>query len=395
MMAVSLTAMFSARSLCLVLLLSSGIALTCVDGIRQEADLALAGYPPRFGFSTRSFPREDVANQMVYVTCDGRNAIGEEAPKEFGGLWWMDGNPAPETVASFGHAEWTRGVEACKKVKLSHYSQKEADEGTIKDPFGNSVPCQGRMILAFWEDRMWAMPSTSVGFLYEEAGTVGDSHMEFVCGGPDPENLTVCKVGASTGPEMAEQSWFKLLPKNLRDLGAQAFNALAKFSMVKVNEDYWIRYSLGSRFPYHLKRISDCRGQPVARHWDQFTSNGTAAPYHQRDVYGNGGDNRSHVADVPSELFVRVSNRGSCRKDTGGTCSTGHCAPESRAECSESACLCGNGTCAQDGKCGGNETWANQEWWLDSSASAPAGSSGWWAAALCLLVARLLGMASP
>merc|ERR1740123_34251 len=122
-----------------------------------------------------------------------------------------------------------------------------------------------------------------VGSLYEKAGTLGDSRMEFVCGGPSARNLTICKVGAfAPGPEAADGSTLEKMRRKLLELGAGAFNSLATFSMVRVSEDYWIRYSTGD-FPYHLKRISDCGGKPVERHWRQFTSNGTERPYVEKD----------------------------------------------------------------------------------------------------------------
>lgn len=360
----------------------------CTTGfcVRHDLEVASQGFP-RFGFGLQHFRREDVAKNMVFATCDGRNAIGQQVPALWGGLWWMDGNPAPETVASFGHAEWIPGVQACKDVKLSHYEEEEKSAGIIKDPHGNTEPCQGRMIVAFWEDRMWAMPDTLVGRAYEAAGTVGDSHMEFVCGGPSQTNLTICKVGAFPGPEKAPESKIEQWRRKLLELGADAFNSLAAFSMVRVNEDYWIRYSLGDKFPYHLKRISDCNGKPVERHWRQFLSNGTERPYVEKDIYGNGGDDREHVAKVPENLFTRISKEGSCRKETGDHCSGKMCAPERQAVCDVSSCVCGPGTCAQDGKCGGNETWANHRWWLEKgSAHARLQPFSWLAATSCTLL---------
>jgi len=353
-----------------------------------EVEVANRGYP-RFGFGLRHFPREDVSKNMVFATCDGRNAIGQKVPAIFGGLWWMDGNPAPETVASFGHAEWMPGQQACKDVKLAHYSKEEQDAGIIKDPHNNTEPCQGRMMVAFWEDRMWAMPDTMVGRAYEAAGTAGDSHMEFVCGGPSPDDLTICKVGASPGPDVADQPYLEKLRRQLLDLGAQAFNSLATFAMVRVNKDYWIRYSLGDSFPYHLKRIVDCDGKPVERHWRQFVSNGTDAPYVEKDVYGHGGDTRKTVAKVSKDLFVRISNEGSCRKETGDHCSGKLCASSRQAVCDAAVCVCGTGKCAQDGKCGGNETWANQRWKLEpDSAFARLQPFSWLLVISCMLLFR-------
>jgi len=312
----------------------------------------------------KTFQPEHVAENMVYVDCDGKNAVGAPVPAIFAGLWWMDGNPAPETVASFGHATWMPGVEACKEAKMQTYSDEERNNGVLIDPFGDTVPCQGRMIVPFWEDRIWAMPDTHVGGTYEKVGTAGNSNMEFVCGGNDPNDLTICKVGASTGTEQREM--LKRMFNDVKDVGAQAFNFLARFSMVKVNSDYWIRYSLDGVYPYHLKRITDCAGAKVEPHWSQFMSQGTAKPIFQKDIYGHGGDTRDHVAKVPELLFVRwnkapppVGSGFFCSRFTGGTCNLVGCSSWRNAKCvkkqvlgeSSWACECGEGECEENGMC--------------------------------------------
>jgi hypothetical protein len=155
------------------------------------------------GFEYKQFPRAQIAQNMLWSNCNGINAVGARVPKQLGGLWWMDGNPAPETVASFGHAIWYPGVAACRNstLGLASYTQAERNAGVVRDAFGlNPVPCQGRMIVAFWEDRIWAMPETKIGHAYEVAGTTADSHMEFVCGGPSEDDLQICTLGASVGP---------------------------------------------------------------------------------------------------------------------------------------------------------------------------------------------------
>merc|ERR1712107_437030 len=124
--------------------------------------------------------------------------------------------------------------------------------------------------------------------------------------------------------------------------------------MVKVSPDAWIRYSTKTNFPYYLKRIVDCNGEQVQPHWDQFNSRGTAKPVSQPDVFGHGADNRSHVAPVPDDLFVRESTVGTCRKDTGGRCRFSSCYSDRNSECVNGQCVCKADACAQDGIFGGH-----------------------------------------
>lgn len=207
----------------------------------------------------KDFKPDEIAESMLYADCKGKTATGEHIPAEWGGLWWMDGNPAPETVASFGRAHWYPGAKGCRKTEMD-----------------------------------------------------------------------------------------------------QAFNKAAKFSMVKVNSDYWMRYSLDGIYPYHLKRIIGCNGRPVQPHWKQFLSNGKERPQVIEDVYGHGGDKRTHVAKVSQDLFVRWNSHpkpeGSgwtCAKDTGGRCHVLGCDHWRKATCDEHRrCMCPKNHCrGAAGKC--------------------------------------------
>merc|ERR1712050_645009 len=111
--------------------------------------------------------------------------------------------------------------------------------------------------------------------------------------------------------------------------------------MVRVNENYWIRYSLNDgSYPYYLKRIVNCDGSRVQPNWDLYMSNGTGIPPRTKDLYGNGGDDREHVADVPPIQFVRWSTEdppaGSgvgCFRETGDSCRLFACASWQNAIC--------------------------------------------------------------
>jgi len=300
--------------------------------------------------------KQDIAKEMLYSSCDGTNALGQKIPKGWGGLWWMDGNPAPETVASFAHALWEPGAAGCSNAKLQHYTAEEKRTNTLKDQFGDTVECQGRMIVPFWEDRIWSMPDTQMGKQYELVGTKANSNMEFVCGGPSVDDLTICKVGASTGSDGT--ALYKSFMKTFAAAGGQAFNALANFAMVKVSADYWIRYSLSDgSYPYFLKRIVGCNGSP-GPYWDLFMSNGTGVPPREKDLYGHGGDTREHVATVTEMQFVRWNQEDppagsgwTCVTDSGGTCAVMGCNAVHNSVCVEGRCMCKPGQCSQGGVC--------------------------------------------
>jgi hypothetical protein len=246
------------------------------------------------------FQTTQIADNMIYSDCDGKTADGDKIPAEFGGLWWMDGNPAGvfETVASFGHAHWRSGPEECKRSTLSAYTEEEREKGIVRSPHGDEVPCQGLLLFPFYADRIWAMPNTWMAKLYAQVGTIINQNMEFVCGGASADNLTVCKLGASQG--LVSSAWNQLREWFIAD----PFNIAWKFSMVKVNSDSWIRYSFGDSHQYYLKRIINCDGKEHTQHMKRFLSNGSAEPDRQADVFGNGGDDRDYVAAVPEELFV-------------------------------------------------------------------------------------------
>lgn len=309
----------------------------------------------------KNFPKQDIAQEMLYANCNGITAVGKTVPKQWGGLWWMDGNPAPETVASFANALWEPGAAGCQKAELKHYTAAEKQSNTLKDQFGDEVPCQGRMLVPFWEDRMWAMPDTKMGVAYAEVGTKANSNMEFVCGGPSPDDLTICKVGASTGPDGT--AYYKTFMNMFAGAGGQAFNAMANFAMVRVNENYWIRYSLSDgSYPYYLKRIVGCDGKP-GPYWDLFMSNGMGVPPRDKDTYapatGEGrADTREHVANVTEMQFVRwnqepapMGSGWTCSTDTGGSCKVTGCSSVRNAECVDGRCMCRAGDCQEAGVC--------------------------------------------
>merc|ERR1712178_455769 len=143
---------------------------------------------------TQTFDRDKVAENMEYVNCNGDSRKGSNIPLDFSGLWWMDGNPAPEDVSSFGQGVWTPGLDGCRSSQVYHLSEDEKKRGTIKDYFENEVPCRGRLNMDYFDERTWAWPKSILSPEFVIGGPkLGAFRIEFVCGGEDPEFLTICK----------------------------------------------------------------------------------------------------------------------------------------------------------------------------------------------------------
>jgi len=247
----------------------------------------------------QSFKREDIAKNMVYVDCNGNSAKASGIPKDFGGLWWMDGNFAPEVVASFGQGTWFPGEEGCKGARIFHYGSDEKKKNIVKGPHKGSAQCRGRLMLPYWENRTWAFENIRGTHVFQAI----DFKAEFVCGGDDPNYLTVCKVA------MPADSVTNAVSKVIS-------NTVFAFAywMVRVNENLWVRYTPlpGGVFShqYFLKRITDCNGAPVEPYWGQFNSNGRGKDSFSgvRDAFGSRLWRRWSVSKVSSTLMVRAKS---------------------------------------------------------------------------------------
>eukprot|EP00928_Gymnodinium_smaydae_P064675 TRINITY_DN47952_c0_g1_i1.p1 TRINITY_DN47952_c0_g1~~TRINITY_DN47952_c0_g1_i1.p1 ORF type:complete len:508 (+),score=49.30 TRINITY_DN47952_c0_g1_i1:87-1610(+) len=309
------------------------------------------------------FKREDVGKHMLFAGCNGSTATGMHVPDAFQGLWWMDDDSSPQTVISFSRAYWESSQEACKNAALVYLASVERETNTITSPYNDTVPCQGRMILSFWEDRMLALPYTWTSHVYEEIAVRSNFHYEYVCGGDTPSNLTICKIGSYMGPQQGNTTG---LIDAIKQASVQAYNLYSRSSSVQVDANYWIRYVKSGFEKYHIKRIIDCNGLPVEPNWQQFVSGGTKSPVDRKDVYGNGGDTRSHVANVPAWLSLRwngdPSPNGSgalCSSLNGRSCAIFGCGSSSHGTCTTvqvsnstyQRCTCGVNECGIDGAC--------------------------------------------
>lgn len=191
----------------------------------------------------------------------------------------------------------------------------------------------------YFDERTWSWP---VSLLAPESvigkPKLGAFRIEFVCGGEDPDFLTICKVAV---PSSASKYISKVFPTD--------------YYMVRVSKTQWIRYTPtpAKVHQYYLKQIADCSGRRVEPYWHQFNSNGKDTPEFQPDVFGQGGDTRGHVDSVASTLYVRVNMAApQCPKRVGSCRFFKSCGESSDAICQEGVCFCGaKGQCATSGKC--------------------------------------------
>merc|ERR1712178_200690 len=200
------------------------------------------------------------------------------------------------------------------------------------------VPCRGRLNMDYFDERTWTWPASPlIPASLLSAPKLGAFKIEFVCGGEDPEFLTICKVAV---PSSAAKYMAKVFPTD--------------YYMVRVSKTQWIRYTptpVGLH-QYYLKQIVDCSGHKVEPYWHQFNSGGWDKPEFQPDVFGQGGDTRRYVERVASSQYVRVNVAApSCLKKVG-TCSwIKWCSKSSNSLCQDGVCLCAKGHCESSGRC--------------------------------------------
>lgn len=287
-----------------------------IDSGANSNATAKAKYNP-LNWIMRPFPRWDVADHMVRASCRGQTPNGDFIPNDFGGLFWQDGvmgRGSPEVVASFSSGKWEAGLDACRKSTIFHYTDDEKRSGTIKvgGPFQDSVPCRGVLRFFYFGHRTWAWNSlASLGLAAGAMGATltGTMQLEMVCGGKDPNFLTICKIS---------QKPHGKINRTLTNAASYVFPL--EWSQVRVADDMWVRYSLwpanklGIKIvgpdQYFVKRIVNCDGQPNTRFWKQFSWGGFATDLNtpHQDVFGNKLANKFRLTSpVPLMLSVRVS----------------------------------------------------------------------------------------
>ena len=94
-----------------------------------------------------TFYTKDTDQHMIYPDCDGHNdATDSNVPPEFSGLWWMDGNPASDYVASFGQSSWQSVADGYTCVSATLTNQQDDSTHT----------CLGGMDLNVYDEDIWS-----------------------------------------------------------------------------------------------------------------------------------------------------------------------------------------------------------------------------------------------
>jgi hypothetical protein len=238
------------------------------------------GTPGTYELTT--FHTKDTASAMVFPDENGDNADGTSVPPEFAGLWWMDGNPASDYVASFGRSNWQSVADdgyVCQNAKITNSANDE------------EFNCLGGMDIPVYDDSNWSWHDEALGHFVYGAVLGVQLTYTFECGGDDGGKLTYCQVYPNAAiPVTAAGSWISVPP------------SLVSFDMTRAGDDLWIRnsYIAGlDSFPhnYYLKRITMGDGSE-GEHWDDYMSHGHNPAPSVADVFGNGADERETVSDV-------------------------------------------------------------------------------------------------
>lgn len=258
----------------------------CCD---TAVDVTLVTHGPYMGspgtYELWTFETKNTADSMDYAKTDGTSLSGS-VPPEFAGLWWMDGNPASDYVASFGRSNWQSVADGyeCENSKLINAGLEEGDPN-------REIDCLGGLDINVYDENIWSWHDESLGRLVYGAVLGVQLTYTFECGGDDNGKLTYCQVFPNAAiPVTAGGSWISVPP------------SLVSFDMTRANDDLWIRnsYIAGlSNFPhnYYLKNIVKGDGSK-GEHWDDYMSHGHAQAPVEADVFGNGADTRELVSDV-------------------------------------------------------------------------------------------------
>ena len=124
-----------------------------------------------------TFLTKDTDKHMIYPDCAGANsATSTSVPPEFSGLWWMDGNPASDYVASFGRSDWQTVVDG--------YTCKAGSTLTNQQS-GDTFPCIGGMDLNVYDENIWSWHDEALGKLVYSGALGTQLTYTFECGGDD------------------------------------------------------------------------------------------------------------------------------------------------------------------------------------------------------------------
>merc|ERR1719461_1756439 len=274
---------------------------------------------------------------MTFAKCDGDSwtevgagkidgmcpTASGEIPCQFAGLWWMDGNPAPDYVASFGKSNWrSKGLDGpnCRIDRSSTSTNGDevcaCSSEYLSPVFNNDikVPCLGRMMIPFAKGgRVWSWHDNLMGKGLSYVSYMANATYIFECGGPSVRNITMCLISMADTGDL--QNWWPTPPARRRREELDTLKPVLKdmfvpFGMTLKDEHQWNRNSqlLLWDYVYWLKRVTTCDGSHDSVNWDAYMSRGTAKVVSNgTGIYGNPAsvDTRAHVGYVaPTQMVV-------------------------------------------------------------------------------------------
>jgi len=229
----------------------------------------------------------DIANEMTYPDQDGNNSDGTSVPPELSGLFWMDDNPVPEYVLSFGKSDYQTVADGytCVNDVMVH---KES---------GKEIQCTGGMRSLSYDSDIWSWQDSLFGRVYHTTNLAQKLEALIECGGDEDGKITFCRIyGISVRPFDGTTD----AEPELASLDS------VEWTMTRVDDDTWLRTSyMFTEKPlyYHFKRVVNGDGSHTS-HWDNFMSEGRDKGPSQNDVFGYGADSRKSVSHVPKTMLL-------------------------------------------------------------------------------------------
>jgi hypothetical protein len=150
-----------------------------------------------------TFNTKDTSEHMIYPDCDGHNdATDSNVPPEFSGLWWMDGNPASDYVASFGRSSWQSVADGYSCVSATLTNQQDA----------STHNCLGGMDLNVYDENVWSWHDEALGKIVYGGALGVELTYKFECGGDDNGKVTYCQIYPNAAIPVTSNGWVTVPP---------------------------------------------------------------------------------------------------------------------------------------------------------------------------------------
>ena len=179
----------------------NGACCDTPDDITTKTHGPYMGNPGTYELYT--FNTKDTSEHMIYPDCDGHNdATDSNVPPEFSGLWWMDGNPASDYVASFGRSSWQSVADGYSCVSATLTNQQDA----------STHNCLGGMDLNVYDENVWSWHDEALGKIVYGGALGVELTYKFECGGDDNGKVTYCQIYPNAAIPVTSNGWVTVPP---------------------------------------------------------------------------------------------------------------------------------------------------------------------------------------